>query len=200
MFRVGLTGGIASGKSTVGRLFEALGVPVIDTDELAREVVAPGTALLARIAATFGPDVLTAAGELDRAAMRARVFGHDEARRELQALTHPAIIAEMERRSAIAGGAYQILMIPLLVEGGRVETVDRVLVVDAGEETRIRRVQARDGSTRQHAESILRAQADRDTRLAAAHDVIVNEGDMHALRDQVERLHRQYLHAAANRA
>lgn len=197
MFRVGLTGGIASGKSTVGRFFAALGIPVIDTDELAREVVEPGTPLLARIAAKFGADVLTPDGALDRTAMRAKAFGNDDARRTLQAMTHPAIIELMERRSASAGGPYQILMIPLLVEGGRMDSVDRVLVVDASEEVRIRRVQARDGSTRQQAESILRAQVDRETRLAAAHDVIVNEGDLHVLRDQVEALHRKYLHAAA---
>ena len=118
MYRVGLTGGIASGKTTVSRLFAALGVPIIDSDEIARDVVAPGTAGLAAIAARFGADVLQPDGSLDRRRLRELVFADPAARRDLEAITHPAIRAEMDRRSALAGGPYQMLAIPLLVEGG----------------------------------------------------------------------------------
>lgn len=201
MFRVGLTGGIASGKSTVANLFAALGVPVIDSDVIARDVVAPGTPLLARIRETFGEGVIAPDGSLDRRWLRTRVFGESAdataARRALEALTHPAIRAEMEARSARAGGPYQIHAIPLLVEGGSRRHIDRVLVVDVDEPTQIRRLQARDGSTAAEARAILAAQADRAARLAAADDVIRNEGDIAALAAEVERLHRRYLDAAA---
>ncbi|HNR22031.1 MAG TPA: dephospho-CoA kinase [Steroidobacteraceae bacterium] len=200
VFRVGLTGGIASGKSTVANLFAALGVPVIDTDQIARDVVAPGTPLLATLRETFGEDVIAPDGTLDRKAMRARVFGDSQearaARRTLNELTHPAILAEMEARSQQAGGPYQILAIPLLVEGQSRSRVDRILVVDADEATRIRRLQARDGSTLAEARALLAAQADRATRLSAADDVIENDGDIAALAAQVERLHAAYLAAA----
>ncbi len=197
VYRVGLTGGIASGKTTVSRLFAALGVPIIDSDELAREVVAPGTAGLAAIVARFGAGVLQADGSLDRRALRERVFADPAARRDLEAITHPAIRAEMDRRSATAGGAYQILAIPLLVEGGTARgRVDRVLVVDCPEGLQLRRVMARDGSTEAQARAVLAAQASRAARLAAADDVIVNDGDLAALRDRVAALHAQYLSAA----
>ncbi len=200
MFRVGLTGGIASGKSTVANLFAALGVPIIDADAIARDVVARGTPLLARIREEFGEAVIAADGSLDRKALRARVFGDTAeavaARRRLEALTHPAIAAEMEARSAKAGGPYQILDIPLLAEGRSRARVDRVLVVDVDEATQVRRLQARDGATLSEARAVLAAQADRNTRLAAAHDVIRNDGDITALAAQVERLHGAYLAAA----
>lgn len=199
-YRIGLTGGIASGKTTVANLFAALGVPVIDTDQISRDVTAPGSPLLAQLRETFGADILTPDGALDRKALRARVFGDSleatAARRRLEALTHPAILAEMEARSARAGGPYQILAIPLLTEGQSRSRVDRVLVVDADEATQIRRQQARDGSTLAEARAVLAAQADRATRLAAADDVIRNDGDIGALAAQVERLHAAYLAAA----
>jgi len=200
MYRIGLTGGIASGKTTVANLFAALGVPVIDTDQISRDVTAPGSPLLAKLCEVFGPDLLTADGALDRKALRARVFGNTPeataARRQLEALTHPAIRAEMEARSARAGGPYQILAIPLLVEGGSRSRVDRVLVVDTDEASQIRRLQARDGSTLDEARAMLAAQADRSARLAAADDVIRNDGDIGALAEQVERLHAAYLAAS----
>jgi dephospho-CoA kinase len=199
VFRVGLTGGIASGKSTVAKLFEALGVPVIDTDVLARDVVAPGTALLAQIADRFGTHVRLPDGNLDRAAMRKIVFADPAARAELEQMTHPAIRALLEQRSAEAGGDYQLLVIPLLVESADPGRVDRVLVVDCSEELQIRRLQARDGATLEQARAILAAQATRQQRLSAADDVVVNEGDLHALRDQVARLHSRYLGLARQR-
>lgn len=198
-YRIGLTGGIASGKSAVSALFSALGVPVIDTDEIARAVVAPGTPLLDRIVERFGPGVLGADGALERRALRDIVFADSGARADLEALTHPAIRAEMERRSAAAGGPYQIVAIPLLVESNARSRVDRVLVVDCSEETQLRRLQARDGATRAQAEAILAAQATRAARLAAADDLITNEGDLSALRAQVERLHTRYLGYASGR-
>lgn len=197
MYRVGLTGGIASGKTTVSRLFAGLGVPIIDSDEIARDVVAPGTAGLAAIAARFGADVLQPDGSLDRRRLRELVFADPAARRDLEAITHPAIRAEMDRRSALAGGPYQMLAIPLLVEGGAARgRVDRVLVVDCPEDVQIRRVMARDHSTEAQARAVLAAQVSRATRLAAADDVIVNDGDLAGLRRQVETLHARYLNAA----
>jgi dephospho-CoA kinase len=190
--RVGLTGGIASGKSTVARLFEALGVPVIDTDVLAREVVAPGSPVLAQIAARFGAGVLTPEGALDRAALRSVIFSDPAARADLERLTHPAIRALLAERSAAAGGEYQIHVIPLLIETGGQNRVDRVLVVDSSEELQIRRLQARDGSSLEQARAILAAQASRAARLAAADDVIENNGDLHVLRDRVAALHLSY--------
>lgn len=194
--RVGLTGGIASGKSTVSRLFEALGVPVIDTDVLAREVVAPGQPVLAQIAERFGKQVIAADGSLDRAALRTIVFADPAARTDLEQLTHPAIRALLEERSAALRGAYQILVIPLLVETAGRTPVDRVLVVDSSEDVQIRRLQARDGSTLEQARQILAAQASRDARLAAADDVIVNDGDLAVVRDQVAELHAKYTELA----
>lgn len=195
-FRVGLTGGIASGKSTAAKFFGALGVPIIDSDQLARDVVEPGQPPLERLVERFGPSILTADGHLDRPALRTIVFSDPKARADLEALTHPAIGAAMEARSAAAGGAYQILVIPLLVEKGLGSQLDRVLVVDCDEDLQIRRLQARDGSTVEQARAILNAQASRATRLKAAHDTLKNDGDMSAVRDQVAALHARYLELA----
>lgn len=195
-FRVGLTGGIASGKSTAAKFFGALGVPIIDTDQLARDVVEPGQPPLERLVERFGPSILTADGHLDRPALRAIVFSDPKARADLEALTHPAIGAAVEARSAEAGGIYQILVIPLLVEKNLGSQLDRVLVVDCDEALQIRRVQARDGCTVEQARAILNAQVSRSTRLKAAHDVLRNEGDVSAVRDQVEALHARYLKLA----
>ena len=195
-FRVGLTGGIASGKSTVASLFAALGVPIVDTDMLAREVMEPGTSLLAEVLAHFGNDVATADGALDRRALRARVFADPAERRWLEERTHPAIRALTDARCAAARGSYVMVAIPLLVETGGADRFDRVLVVDVDPATQLARLQARDGSTRAEAERILAAQATRAARLAVANDVIRNDGDLAALRDQVEALHHRYVEAA----
>jgi dephospho-CoA kinase len=189
---IGLTGGIASGKSTVGGLFAALGVPVIDTDQIAHELVAPGTPLLARVISHFGAQLLTPSGELDRRALRERVFAQAADRAALEALMHPAIMAELQRRAQAAAGAYQIWVIPLLVEHDLGATVDRVLLVDCAEDLQLRRVQVRDGVTLAQAQAVLAAQASRAARLAMADDVIVNEGDLERVRDQVETLHTRY--------
>jgi dephospho-CoA kinase len=195
-YRVGLTGGIASGKSTAAKFFGALGVPIIDTDQLARDVVEPGQPPLERLVERFGPGILTEDGHLDRPALRNIVFSDPMARADLEALTHPAIGAAVEARSTELGGVYQILVLPLLVEKNLGSQLNRVLVVDCDEELQIRRLQSRDGSTLEQARAILNAQASRSSRLKAAHDVIKNEGDMSAVREQVQQLHARYLELA----
>jgi len=195
-FRVGLTGGIASGKSTAAKFFGALGVPILDSDQVAREVVEPGQPPLERLVERFGRGILTPDGHLDRPALRNIVFSDPKARADLENLTHPAIGAALEARSAAAGGAYQILVIPLLVEKNLSAHVDRVLVVDCEEELQIRRLHARDGSTRAQAQAILDAQVSRGARLKAANDVITNDADMSAVQAQVAVLHARYLQLA----
>ena len=196
VFRVGLTGGIASGKSTVAKFFGALGAPIIDTDQVAREVVEPGQPPLERLVERFGRAILTDDGHLDRPKLREIVFSDPKARADLEALTHPAIGTAVEAWSAAAGGPYQILIIPLLVEKNLASQLDRVLVVDCDEELQIHRLQSRDGSTVEQARAILAAQTSRAARLKVAHDVIQNEGDLSAVRDQVSQLHARYLELA----
>jgi dephospho-CoA kinase len=197
---IALTGGIASGKSAVAEEFAKLGVPVLDTDQIARDVVAPGTPALGQLVAEFGPEILDANGGLNRAHMRERVFSDPEQRRKLEAITHPAIRAELARRSAAAGGDYQVHVIPLLVETGRAEAYDRVLVVDCPEDAQIARLMARDGTSRERAREILAAQASREERLNAAHDVIENTGTLADLQRFVQTLHRNYALLAQNLA
>lgn len=195
-FRVGLTGGIASGKSTAAKFFGALGVPILDSDQVAREVVEPGQPPLERLVERFGRGILTPDGHLDRPALRNIVFSDPKARADLENLTHPAIGAAMEARSAAAGGPYQILVIPLLIEKNLGSQVNRVLVVDCEEELQIRRLHTRDGSTRAQAQAILDAQVSRSARLKAADDVIRNDADMGAVQTQVAELHARYLELA----
>lgn len=194
--RVGLTGGIASGKTTVARLFATRGVPVIDTDEIARDVVAPGSPALAQVSAAFGKEVLNSDGSLDRRRMRELVFADADKRHALEAILHPAILAEMERRSASAPGPYHILVVPLLIESDLVMRVDRVLVVDVTEETQLKRLLARDAESESQAQAILAAQITPAERLVRAHDVISNEGSLESLAAQVNELHARYLSLA----
>jgi dephospho-CoA kinase len=196
-FRVALTGGIASGKSTVAELFAALGVPVIDTDLIAREVVEPGEPALAEVAAAFGPGVLGPDGRLDRRRLRDVVFADPAARQRLEAILHPAIRARMEAQSRAAGGPYQLLVIPLLAEGGRRGHVDRVLLVDVPEAVQVERLMRRDGSSREQAAAALAAQVSRAARQAIADDVVENTGGVGDLRARVAELHRDYLRLAA---
>jgi len=193
MFRIALTGGIARGKSAVATLFEARGVPVVDSDVIAREIVAPGTPALDAIRVRFGDAVLLPDGSLDRRALREQVFADPAARRDLEAITHPAIRERMQAWSRTAAGPYQIHMIPLLAEGGGRRDFNRVLVVDCPEELQIQRVMQRDGVDANSARNVLAAQASRAERLAIADDVIVNDGDRDKLSQDVDALHRRYL-------
>jgi dephospho-CoA kinase len=194
--RIGLTGGIASGKSTVARRFVELGVPVIDADAAARAVVAPGKPGLAAVSERFGPRVLAENGELDRRALRDLIFKDPGSRRDLEAILHPLIRADMEQSAESAVGPYVVLDIPLLVEGGSRDRVDRILVVDVDETMQLQRVMARDGCTEQQAHAILASQASRSARLAAADDVLLNAGTVTDLRQAVDHLHERYLRLA----
>jgi dephospho-CoA kinase len=193
---VGLTGGIASGKSTAAKFFGALGIPILDSDQIAREVVEPGQPPLERLVERFGPSILTSDGHLDRPALRNIVFSDPKARADLEALTHPAIGAAREARSAEAGGPARCSSFRRWLR--RISAWHgSVLVVDCDEELQVRRLRDRDGSTPEEAQAILKAQASRATRLKAADDVIRNDADMSAVREQVETLHARYLEFAS---
>ncbi len=191
--RIGLTGGIASGKSTVADLFAEHDVPIIDTDVIARQLVQPGSPALDEIRATFGDDVFGTNGELDRAAMREVVFSDASRRAELESILHPRIRDEAIARSSATDGPYQIIVVPLLVESPMRQFVDRVLVVDCDEETQLRRLLARDAENEDQARRILAAQASRADRLAIADDVISNNDDLANTQQQVDALHEKYL-------
>lgn len=190
--RIGLTGGIASGKSTVAGMFADLGATIIDTDIIAREVVMPGKPALDEIAATFGDAVIATDGRLDRSAMRALIFADDTARKQLEAIVHPRIQDETRRQSNRAGGEYQIIVVPLLVNSSLKDILDRVLVVDCDEETQFRRLLGRDEESEDQARRMLAAQASRSARLAIADDVINNVNGLADTRTQVVALHEIY--------
>ena len=196
MLRVGLTGGIASGKSAVAEMFAAHGAPVVDTDSIAREVVAPGSPGLDDVRNAFGAQVLAPGGGLDRAKLRRLVFADPALRRKLEAVLHPLIRERTLVKLREIRAPYAIVVVPLLVETAFAAIVDRVLVVDCPRETQIRRVMERDAIERAAAEAILDAQADRAARLAAADDVIDNGGALAETRQRVAELHTQYLDAA----
>jgi len=199
-FIVGLTGGIASGKSEVSRRFEALGITVADADIAAREVVAVGSPGLAAIAELFGSEVLQADGSLDRAYLRQRVFANPDERRALEAITHPAIRARVRGICEAAASPYAIAAIPLLTEAGGRATypwLQRVLVVDAPEEVQHARLLSRDNIDAALAERMIQAQASRAQRLTLADDVIVNDGHPDALQAHIEALDARYRQLAA---
>jgi len=197
IFRVALTGGIASGKSTVADMFGDLGAVLIDTDIIAREVVLPGTPGLQDIVDTFGTEMLDADGMLDRPAMRRLVFADDSKRRQLEAILHPKIRQEAERQMQTRGGPYQIVIVPLMVESPLKNIVDRIVVVDCSEAIQLERLLARDIGTKDQARRMLAAQASRQERLALADDVIANDADIAETRIQVAALHARYLALAA---
>ncbi len=190
---IALTGGIASGKTAASDRFAELGVPVIDTDVIAREVVEPGQPAFQDIVEHFGEAMLSPAGTLDRAKLRARIFANPEDRRTLEALTHPAIIAETKQQLAAVDAPYVVVVIPLLTEIGKQAWIDRVLVIDALEASQLTRLQGRDGVTEEQARAALRAQASRNERLRIADDVIFNDSDLEALRTAIDRQHADYL-------
>lgn len=200
--RVGLTGGIGSGKTTAAACFESLGVPVIDADIVAREVVAPGTPALAAIAEHFGTACLLPSGELDRAAVRLRVFAEPAERQWLEALLHPLIRIGIEQQLADAlrrpDAPYAILSSPLLLETGQDALVHRILLIDASEAQQRERTLRRDGSDARTVEAIIAAQLPREQRRARADDTILNDGDLPQLQNAVRTLHAHYLALAAN--
>jgi len=191
--RIGLTGGIASGKSTVADLFVELGAAVIDADVIAREVVMPGRPGLNDVRQAFGEQVISDDGRLNRAVMRQLVFADDDARKQLEAILHPRIREEMVRQTEAAGGDYQLVVVPLLATSPLRYFVDRVLVVDCKEDTQISRLLARDAESEEQARRILAAQTSREVRLSIADDIIDNDVSLDALRSQVAALHKFYL-------
>ena len=190
---LGLTGGIGSGKSAVAQHFIELGVHLVDADHAARWVVEPGQPALAKIVEHFGAEVLQADGQLNRAALRARVFADTTERRWLETLLHPLIRQEITDYLARAESPYTILVSPLLVESGQHELTQRILVVDAPEQLRVQRTMQRDQTTEEQVQAILKAQATREERLRHADDVLTNDRDLKWLRSEVERLHTFYL-------
>lgn len=193
MLVIGLTGGIASGKSAASAHFANLGVPVIDADVVARQVVEPGEPGLQAVAEAFGPDVLDNEGRLRRSVLRQRVFADVEARRRLERILHPRIRERLRGALRNAEGPYAVLVVPLLVENGMSDMVDRILVVDVPETVQRERVVSRDGGTPDQADAIMASQASRQKRLSEAHDVIYNTGTLDELKRQVETLHDRYL-------
>ena len=197
IFVVVLTGGIASGKTVVSDLFSEQGVPVIDTDVIARQVVQADSPVLQRIAAEFGSDFLDTERNLNRRKMRDAIFSDPEKKDRLESIVHPAIAAEALRQVSIRSEPWCLLVVPLLAESGRYTWIDRVLVVDVSESIQIERVMARDNISRQQAQAILLAQAGRRKRLALADDVIDNSGSLDELNSKVKALCQKYTALAA---
>lgn len=200
-FVVGLTGGIGSGKSTVAELFVAAGAALVDTDAIAHELTAPGGAALPELVAAFGPEITDEHGALDRAAMRRLIFAEPAAKAKLEGVLHPLIRRLAAERCRLAATPYVVLAVPLLVESGNYrQRCDRVLVVDCPESRQIERVMARNGMAENEVKAIMAAQATRRQRLAAADDVVFNDGGLEALVPQVAELHQKYLRLSAEKA
>lgn len=197
MYVVGITGGIGSGKTTVSNLFAELGVTVIDADIVAREVVEPGQPAMQQIAKEYGDAVVLPDGHLNRAAMREIVFADPSKRARLEEITHPAIRARMMEQLTTATSDYAIMVLPLLVDTGHWEMIDRVLVVDVDEHTQLERVMNRDHLPEHQVNAILDAQVSREERLAAADDIILNSHDIDHLQKEVAHLHAIYMVEAA---
>ncbi|WP_162057695.1 dephospho-CoA kinase [Undibacterium sp. KW1] len=200
VFSLGLTGGIGSGKTTVANMLGELGAALIDTDLIAHQLTTPGGLAIPAIRAQFGDAFITADGAMDRAGIRQLVFADTAQKLKLEAILHPLIRTETERAAAQAKGDYRIFVVPLLVESGNwKQRVDRILVVDCDEETQIKRVMSRNQLSREQVVAIMRNQASRQARLAAADDVIVNNGDLKNISEEVLRLHELYLGLAKNK-
>ena len=197
MLKIGLTGGIGSGKSAASDVFSSLGAAVIDTDLLSRELVEPGQPALQEIVTEFGAAMLDPEGRLDRARLRDRVFDDGAARARLEDILHPRIRDEMLRRAENADTAYVVFVIPLLFETGQQSLVDRVLLIDVPQALQRARVADRDGLDATQIDAILAAQTDRATRLSQADDVICNDGSLDDLHKAVQALHQRYLQLAA---
>jgi dephospho-CoA kinase len=193
MLKIGLTGGIGSGKTSVSDIFSELGVPVIDTDVIARQLAARDGAALPAIRSIWGESVMRADGELDRDALRRRIFADPGERRQLESILHPLIRQRVVAALAELNVPYVMVVIPLLVETGNYrELLDRILVVDCPESQQLERVRARSGLSVEEVSAIISAQADRASRIAAADDVISNDADKRSLRDQVAAIDAKY--------
>ncbi len=198
MLVIGLTGGIGSGKSAASQCFERRGVPIVDADVVAREVVAPGEPALTEIARAFGDEMIQDDGALDRARLRERVFADPEARKRLEGILHPRIREQMAAHLAAlpACTPYAVLVIPLLLETGQRDLVDRILVIEAGEPVRVARVAARDRASTDQVRRVIAAQCSADERAAMADDLLLNEGSESELDAKVAVLHEKYLSLA----
>ncbi|MCT8344051.1 dephospho-CoA kinase [Photorhabdus kleinii] len=195
---IALTGGIGSGKTTIANAFAALGVPLVDADIIAREVVAPGTPALQTISEHFGHDILTPDGNLNRALLRQKIFTNNQEKQWVNQLLHPLIHQETRLQLEQITTPYVIWVIPLLVENNLRHLADRILVVDVSPELQISRVATRDGISNQQVENILAAQASRSERLAYADDIISNHDNVQAIAPRVAELHQQYLKLAGS--
>jgi len=193
MYRVILTGGIASGKSAASAIFEGLGIDVVDADRVSRELVQPGQDALGAIARRFGDDILQQDGSLDRRRLRTQVFADPAKRRALEDILHPRIHQRMQELATAATSPYVILVVPLLLESRQQYEYERVLLIDAPEEVQTARLMARDGSSPQQVGQMLAAQSTSEQRRAVADDVIVNDGGLQQLRGAVEQMHQRYL-------
>ena len=196
MLVVGLTGGIGSGKTTVADAFNALGVPVIDTDQLARELVESGQPALDEIIAVFGKDCITPDGQLKRAYIRQQIYADAGLKSQLEDILHPKIRQRIKTLLADLRETYCIVVIPLLLETHQTDLVDRILVVDTSEKEQLTRVAARDSLSDNTIMAIMQSQADRNTRLQAADDIIVNDRDLKSLTERILELHTYYMEIA----
>lgn len=193
MLKIGLTGGIGSGKSTVAKYFAELGVAIIDADKIARELVATGTPALTKIVEHFGNKILTSRDELDRKCLRKLIFSNPKQKQWLERLLHPLIYHEMENQLQQVKSPYCILVIPLLVETQQEKLVDRILVVDASQEQQINRTMKKNKISEKEVKTIIATQANREQRLASADDIIYNDNSLTKLKQQVQQLHQKYL-------
>ncbi len=192
MLSIGLTGGIASGKSTVIDLFSELGIACCDADDISRQLTQAGSPALAQIVTQFGPEILAKDGQLDRARLRKIIFSCPEKRHQLEAILHPRIAEEIRQWIARQSGKYVVVSVPLLAESKRSYHFDRILVIETDPETQLTRATIRDNSTAAEIQAILSVQASAAQRRAIADDIIINNEDISALRRQVAELHRKY--------
>lgn len=196
--KVGITGGIGSGKTTVCQLFQKLGVPLIDADKIAKELSRPGHEAYEQIIRTFGDQVLTHSGTLDREKMRTLIFSDPQSKQKLESILHPLVYQEIEQRSSESTSPYILISIPLLIETGGEKYIDRLLVVDCDRNLQIERVMTRDKNDRNLIEKIIDSQISRQERLTRADDVIQNNSDLQNLELQVMSLHKQYMDSGKN--
>lgn len=196
MLRIGLTGGIGSGKSSAAAMFARRGVPVIDADEIAKQLVAPGQPAYERIIQRFGKEFVDADGFIDRGRLRRHVFDDPASRRELEAILHPRVRQQIQRQLRVLRAPYCVIVIPLIFEANQQDLVDRILVIDAAEDTQVQRVAARSSLADDEIRKIIAAQIGRNVRLRQAHDVITNEGELEQLEERVDAFHTRYLDLA----